>query len=216
MISKISNLKFAPRVVALLATCCLLLSFSTGCSSSSLARNADRVATALLQSQPIFQSLIDGGVIPGSRGAQIIARLTEGARDAKALADAFRSGNNADAVDTAARLINVFETIISQDTLLISNPAQRTTVLAILAAADIALHIIADNLIKTAQANARAFDLVMAWAPAQAKQSAETIKRFAKKPKLRCRDAKTGRFLKMEQCKASPETTVIERVEKKQ
>ena len=55
---------------------------------------------------------------------------------------------------------------------------------------------------------------INAWAPQQTQTAAETIKRFAKKPRLRCRDAKTGRFLKMEVCKKSPETTVVERVKK--
>ena len=199
-----------PLAVMTFVLCAALLFSQVACSSSSLIKNADRVATSLIQAQPVFQSLVDGGVIPYERGVQIISRLTQGAADAKLLADAFRNGDNTSAIDTAAKLINVLETLISQDAQLIKNPAQRTTALAILAAADIALHVIADNLVQTAQAYPDLDRYITAFAP-QSKTAVETIKRFAKKPKLRCRDAKTGRFLKMEQCKAHPDTTVVER-----
>lgn len=205
----LSDLRVRAAVTVLV--CLSLFVSQTACSTGSLVKNADRVGSALLEARPVFQSLIDGGVITNDRGVKILARLTEGAADAKLLADAFRSGNNSDAVDISARLIDVMETLINQDAQLIRNPATRTTALAILAAADIALHVIADNLIKTAQANARVFDYAMAWAAPQAKKSVEVIREYAKKPKLRCRDARSGRFLKMEQCKAHPDTTVVER-----
>jgi hypothetical protein len=104
-------------------------------------------------------------------------------------------------VEATAKAIAVFETIINQDAQII--PAkQRTIVLAILAAADIALHEISNELVNQGKAHHY-----------QGKGSAaETIRRFAQKPQFRCRSSVTGKFVKTAQCKSDPEHTEMVRV----
>jgi len=181
-------------------------SFTAACSPGDLARNADRVAGALTRAQPLFQQLIDGGVIPQASGAAIIGRLTQGAAAGKQLADAFRNNNAQGAVEQTAALIRTVEQIIDQDAKLIRQGPQRTAVLAILAAADIALGFISDQLVKTDRSHHALTQNVKA-----NESSKDTIRRYAKKKRLRCRSSVTGRFEKMEVCKANPDTTVIER-----
>jgi hypothetical protein len=203
---QVSRFKF--QVMAL-ALCAAVLSAQTACSPNSVVKMAERVGSSARAARPVVQSLIDQGVIGGG-GAQILSRLTQISADSSTLADAFRGNDLTGAVNITARTIQTLETLIGQDAQLI--PAKhRTIVLAILASADIALHEIADWLEEQGTIHSH-HAMVRA---AQQQPAAEVIKNFRKKPRLRCRDARTGRFLKMEKCKENPDTTVIERVEPK-
>ena len=204
------------RVLSLVLILSLLpLTFgAAGCGEKSQkeqleqsARNAERVGRVARQVQPLFQSLIDGQVIPADAGAEIIKRTQFIVETAPKLARAFRANTTADIVTLSAELIRVAEQVIEQDTLLIPAGIERTTIMGVLVAGDIALGIIADNIVEAG--GLPQFAHVV---QAAAKKDVETIKRYAKKPRYRARDAKTGKFVSLEYARKHPETTVIERV----
>lgn len=189
----------------------LLLTFSLGtqmaCDPKQLAKNADRGAKALTQTKPVIQSLIDGGAIPRDKGEQILERLDQGASTFTALAGAFRGGDNTSALDYTEKLVGTVNQLISTDVLLIHDQAKRTLVLAFLSAADIALGIISDNLSKEAAKHPAIARVARGSRPS----GANAIEEYAKQPRLRARDSRTGRFVTMDYAKAHSDVTVIER-----
>jgi hypothetical protein len=161
------------------------------------------------QAARIVQSYIDEGSAPG--GAKLVTHLNHFSADAQLLANAFRNGAT-NTVDLAANLTTALDAIVTTDINLIPAGAKRTAVMIALAVVDEVLHDIADSLMATANTFRHHALFSRFVQEAEKTKAAATLKNFAKKPRLRCRDAKTGRFMKMEQCKASPETTVVERV----
>lgn len=203
--------RFRRTSIALLLVCSLV--FNAACKRADVAKQAERIGSVAAKVQPLFQSLIDGGVIPESTGAKVISRCQFVAENAPRLAQAIRASNTTDVIALSAELIRVTETIISEDTLLIPAGPKRLTILTILVAADVALGIIADELVNAEKLPQ--FAHVVAQAQKNQKADVETIKKFQKKPRLRARDARTGRFVSLEYAKKNPETTVIERVHDK-
>lgn len=90
--------------------------------------------------------------------------------------------------------------VVANDAQFISNPTTRTLALAILGLINRYLHSIADQLPAAA---------VKTRNPPPT-SSVRAVKVFAAKKVWRCRDSVTGRFAKMEYCKANPATTTVE------
>lgn len=182
--------------------CILTLSLLSGiaCDANKLAKDADTGAKALQKARPIVVSLIDGGAIPRDKGEAILARLDHGATIFTNLATAFRNADNGSILSLTDQAIDVLDHLIQTDVLLIKDQAKRTLILSILAAADLALGIIADNLVQGASGISRG-----------ASVSGDRIQEFAKKARLKCRDSITGQFQKMEVCRLNPATTTVER-----
>jgi hypothetical protein len=182
------------------------VAFNLACpkpSVNSLVRTAERVGTTAQRVAPVFQSLIDSGVIkPGF----VIKRLNQVAVDAPLLADALRTSSS-DAIEITARLTTFVRQLVDQDAQLIPAGPKRTLVLAILAAAEIALDEISDSFGKAAAANpitARAVKAGHATA-------AETIAAFKNRCALHARSSVTGRYVTITYAEAHPEETYVAR-----
>jgi hypothetical protein len=207
-------------LISLILVCSIVAGGLTqiGCdkqkTANALVAGADVVADKCGEVRPLFQQYASLGLISQQDASRIDGQLERCQSDSKLLADAFRNGQNQSAVDIAGRVIDSFEALITNDVGLIKDPSKRTWTLALLSAADISLHFIASQMVKIAKNATAAQRFIFSWATQQTKDSADKIRAFAKKPKLRCRDAVSGRFRKMEQCKLHPESTVVERVKK--
>lgn len=105
--------------------------------------------------------------------------------------------NDGTALGYAASCIDLLEQV-ANDAKLITDPARRTTVLVILAVAEVALHHIA-NALPAPQAGRMS-----------AGRSATTIQNFKAKKAWRCRSSQTGRYAKMDYCRAHPDVTTVE------
>lgn len=197
-------MKLYRRSLPALVICLALLSQAAQCDQPHLVKLADRASNSSLKFKPIFQSLCDNG---NAAACLTVKRIDQFSADTKLLADALRNGTG-DALGLASSAIGFLETLINQDAQLIKDPNTRTLALSFLAIADVALGEIADALSTSATAHPVIANNAKAANPA----ATATIAAFAKKPRLRCRDAKSGRFEKMEVCQAHPDTTVVERV----
>lgn len=164
----------------------------------NFASAANTVSDAANEAIPVVQSLIDSHTC---QCTQVIARLNEVRADSAALATAFNSGDNSTAIAKAASVTRALETLISTDSQLL--PAnKRTLFLAILAAADIAIHEIAAHVNQMAPAIAKT---------ASTNPDVAVMVNYAAKPKLRARNSQTGRFVSLSFAKAHPDITQVER-----
>ena len=162
---------------------------STACDKGSMVDNSKIVVSTLNEVLPMFESAGIGS-----------AKVREAVEIGNRLVAAFDANRNAEAVILTSSLITAFEGIVI-DTTRISDPTRRTIILVSLAAGNIALHHIADELAK----NAPVVSGGMRGAPAVSKVAV-----FKAKKSWRCRSSQTGRFEKMEQCRKFPATTVVE------
>lgn len=150
---------------------------------------AEDVVSGLNAALPLFQSL-----------GMNTAKIQQAVGIAGQLVTAFRQHADEDALNLTASLIPVFESIAA-DANLIQNPATRTKILVALAVAQIALRFIARNITSLPQA---------ARATGGPSGNLARIHSFGSRKAWRCRSSVSGRYEKMEVCKASPETTTVE------
>lgn len=202
----VQRLYFRPLLVLLLTFSIVLGQLA--CNTAQLVKLADRVSTSTTKVEPVIQSLVDSGQVP----AVVIEHLHRLRDDAKLLADSFRNGTG-DALAITARAITFVELLINTDAKLIKDPNKRLLVLSFLAAADIALGEISDELSKKADEHPVLAESAVSSVP-NGPSDAATIKAFAKKPRMRARSAVTGRFVSLEYARQHPAETVIERVDK--
>ncbi len=155
-------------------------------------------------------------VVPILRANNIsTTKLETGIDVGDRLVTAFENNNSADALALTAELISAFEEA-QLDFELISDGRVRTAVLIGLAVANIALRRLAD-LVDEGIAALKAYRIslpgVTAFQDSAVKSKAEEakakIREFRKKKQWRCKNAKTGRFEKMEFCKANPEQSYV-------
>lgn len=178
-----------PKFAALALIACF--AFTQTACDQNIVDNARLIVSVTTEVLPIFAS---AGVN--------VAKVQKAVDIANKLVTALEQNNSSDAVKLTAALIPVFQEIVS-DASLIQNPRTRTLVLATLAAAQIALRYISQKI------QTKATDVGMA--PAMgASRDGSVISEFAKKEKWRCRSSVTGKFEKMEVCKAHPDTTTVE------
>jgi hypothetical protein len=202
---QVSNLKRPAGALLLIGA----LMVSACVTAKNVVKWSEKGSRYSAKAARIVQGYVDDGSLPD--GGKLVTRLNQFSTDAKLLADAFRDGAT-NTVELAANLTTALDSILTTDINLIPAGAKRTAVMIALAIVDEVLHDIADSLIATAN-TFRHHAVFGRWVQeTEQTKAAKVLKDFAKKPKLRCRDARTGRFLKMEQCKASPDTTVVERV----
>lgn len=178
-----------PLIVALLLC---------GCAGNGLAPYARTAVRVLKKAKPIYEA-----------NGLSTEKLDKAIKIGEPLAAAFESGAT-NVVDQVSAFITAFDEIAS-DAELIKDQSKRTVVLVVLAVADEALHELADSLIKAGSLPQFAH-LVQ---DAKTKEKAEVIRSFAKKPRYRARDARTGKFVSLDYARQHPDTTVIERVKDK-
>lgn len=189
------------KVLALILTSVIALNLA--CSTAQLVKLADRAGSVAVKLKPVIAPLVASGQLP----ADLPDRLDQFHDITGKLADAFRN-QTGNAIELTATAIRLVETFINDDAVKIQDPGTRTLVLAILAGADIALGEISDSISGGAANHPAIARGIVAAHP----EDSATVASFAKKPRLRCRDSKTGRFAKMEICEANPDTTTVERV----
>lgn len=192
--------------VSRIATSLLLVAVLVlaGCSRAQVASRADKVSFAAGAFAAAVQQY------PG------LAKKAEAlSKDSGKLAEALRAGA-ANSVELAANLVDLIDDLEIDVVDAIPAGWKRTAVMVALAAVEDVLRDVANDLIAAADTYRDSWNPLISSFVQQVEKSksADTLRVFAKKPKLRCRDAKSGRFLKMEKCKESPETTVVERVKK--
>lgn len=102
--------------------------------------------------------------------------------------------NSTDTKPLAEKLVAAFEEVVTQ-TNLIQDQKKKTLILAILGLTNIALHHVLDNITST---------------PTGAQGAGPALMKFKAKPVWKCRNAQSGRYEKMEFCKAHPDVTVVE------
>jgi hypothetical protein len=203
---QVSSFKF--RDVASLALCATLVFQGCAPKAPKLATWSDKASRWSEKAANIIQGYVDDGSAPDA--ASLVKQLHSFSGDAKILGAAFRSGA-ANTIELAANVTSAFEQILQTDINLVPAGWRRTAVMVALSVVDEVLHDIADDLAATADALRHHVLFGRFVQQIEKSKAAEKLRAFAKKPRLRCRDAKTGKFLKMEQCKAHPETTVVER-----
>lgn len=194
-------------VVMVMSATIGIVGTQTSCDPASLAKQASRVSSAVLKAKPVVQSLIDSGIIK-SNG--FIERIDQLVSDGNLLAEAFRNGGG-DALETMSTSITLVETLINQDAQLIPLGDKKTIVLSFLAAADIALGEISDALSKDAAKSPLMAKARTATASSDERAAAQVVSEFAKKPRMRARDSKTGRFVTLDYARQHPDTTTVER-----
>lgn len=136
------------------------------------------------------------------RSAQLsTVRVDQAAEIADRLVAALTAKDNPTAIEQTTLLITAFQGIVIEVNL-IRHPATRTMVLVALAVANVALHHIAEALaVEGAKIPAAARGRVV---------GTQVVEEFMRRPKWRCRSAKSGRFEKMSFCKANPDLSVVE------
>lgn len=166
---------------------CLSL-IATACDKNKIVSNGERVVRVASQILPILKA--NG----------INTQKAEQFKEYASLGLAAIKADDGTALGHIASTIDVLESLAA-DVRLIPDQGKRTAILAILAIANEALHIIADELPEATVGRTRN--------PSRTINDLATVGEFKAKPKWRCRDAK-GRFAKMEVCKANPATTTVE------
>lgn len=173
-------------IIAIGLTLVLLSQTAFQCSRRNMVSYAKDIVAGLNQALPI---LAGAGVATG----RIQIAINIGGQ----LVTAFETNQDADALALTANLITAFEGV-ANDASLIRDPTTRTRVLAVLALVDLSLHIISNHI--SSQIT-----------KPMASPALLTIRRQAAKPVWRCRSSVTGKFEKMEVCKAQPDKTTVER-----
>lgn len=155
-------------------------------------------------------------VVPVLRANQIsVAALESGIGIGDRLVRAFESNQNAAALLLTAELITVFEASQAEFESL-NDGLVKTAILVAMAFANAALRRLADVVEETVVAiDARGVKVpgVSSFqnsaAKSKAERAKEKIKAFKKKKQWRCKNARTGRFEKMEFCKANPDISYV-------
>lgn len=111
--------------------------------------------------------------------------------------------NDGTAVGYAESAITVLRDVAA-DVQVIHDPVKRTLALALLGLADRYLHKLADQLGPAAIASTSKIP------PAQRSRAASVLAAYSTHEVWRCRNSITGRFEKLEFCKANPSTTTVE------
>lgn len=173
----------------ILALALVLALMSTGfdsCSSGGLASKANKVVE-------VVQS-----VLPLINTGNALAAIRHG----KDLSTAFKIKDYDAALELTSLLITDFARLRA-DVAALPDSKQRTYILAILAAGDVALHFIADNIPTPTP------DQMKGSTPKQAKQLA-TIAIYRNRKRWACRNSQTGRFEKMEFCQKHPDVSQVD------
>lgn len=185
------------KTLTALLLCSAILLQGCAFNFASAARTVGRSAGLAI---PVVQSLVDSGEC--RRCANIITVLQRIEDDSSILAQAFEQHDNTTALEKAAAITRSLEQLIAVDSKLIPQ-GKRTLVLALLAAADIAISEIANHTQKEADAPTK---VVLSRSA-----DAQVMIKYAAKPRLQCRSSITGRFEKMDYCKANPNNSTVER-----
>lgn len=166
--------------------CLLYLSLGAGpCSKPNMLFWARESVSFLREAQPLLQSV-------GIPGDKIATAITWGDKLVVALEKP--DTGTGDPKQIAQSLIKAFEEVILQTNIIPDGP-KKTLILAILGLANIALRHIANQVTSTTAGRVAA--------------GPEIIK-FKNKPEWKCRNAKNGRWEKMEFCKKNPDISVVE------
>ena len=180
---QVSSFKF--RVAALVLVSALTfatLVSQTACTKGQMVAAAKDVASALHDAQPFITQLVPGKA----------ARFAQAVGEAEKLVTAIEASDKTTAASLIADIFPAIDEVAS-------DLGANTKVLAILAIANISLHFLVNHLPQSKM-------LAVAGGATYAKLAA-----FKQRPVWRCRDASSGRFLKMEQCRLRPAMTVVER-----
>lgn len=216
------KLRSRNAALSLLLSACLLVTMATSaCSTEDLVRAAETTAGALADSRPAIQVLIDGGLIDSTKGAAILKKVSDGADIATRLKTAFLNKETATPLQLTAELSKLIEGLIRDDLSGIKNDSRKTLALAIVAAADIAINQISRALEKKAREAPAAVKVALTAAASadevsRAESDLQVVAETAKRAVLRARDSKTGRFVSLDYAREHPDTTTVERVERKQ
>jgi len=155
-------------------------------------------------------------VVPILRANNIsTAKFETGINIGDRLVTAFENNQNADALDLTAELMTTFEQVVVEVDLIKDNKV-KTIVLVGLAVGHVALRHLA-GLIEKAVVSVEASRISVpgitsfqsSTAQSKAEEAKAKIKAFKKKKQWRCKNALTGRFEKMEFCKANPATSYV-------
>lgn len=173
----------------------------------------------IADAREVISGLRDAVPILNSAGVSTV-NLQKGINTGDHLVTAFENSDSRNALLLTADLIDAFEAS-EVDAQLIKDGVTRTIVMTGLALAKIALRRLAsrvDNAVALAESpRAKTFGVrvpgVTSFQDSQQKSKAQEakqkIKALLKKKQSRCKNAKTGRFEKMEFCKAYPELSYI-------
>lgn len=174
----------AKDCIALTLVCVLTLS-SVACFGTSTKKWAGIVVSSLREAQPLLVSV-------GLPADKINTAIEWGDKLVVALNNP--DNTTSDPKKIAENLINAFEQVVLQ-TDIIQDQQKKTLILAILGIANIALHNIVDDVTSN---------------PSARKAAGPVVLKFKQKTVWRCRNAKSGKWEKMEFCKANPATSVVE------
>lgn len=178
------------RIPAVLTLVAVMAFGQLACDKNKMVSYAGDVVSALTDASPL---LVQAGVDT--------IKLDKAVGIANQLVQAFKNNDTSGAVNLTSVLITQFQ-IIAGDASNVSNPATRTRILVALALGNVALHYISNHIVTEA-----------ASVPAgrRGAPALSVIRQEAERPIWRCRSSKTGRFEKMAECRAHPDTTQVER-----
>src|SRR5689334_15564029 len=140
--------------------------------------------------QDVFSALSDAQPLITQLFPGKAAKFAEAVAEAKKLVDAVRASDKTQAAALVADIFPVIDEVAS-------DLGANTKVLALLGLANIGLHVLVNHLPQTAGVSAGG--------------QVAKLAQFRSRPVWRCRDAISGRFEQMQQCRAHPESTVVER-----
>lgn len=199
--SQFSNLKSVAKLATLLTVCCLLI--------AALACNNRQVDAALGDAAAGGKSVAAAAVAKYGADSPQAKKYQKWADSIVTLRADYAKATTPDEQVKLLPALNAITDFFETDVL----PELKLDPI-IAAGIDAGLRIAANHFVQSADAVPAAAKSTMAARRAgadAADTSVEKLRTFASK-RLRCRDAVTGRFAKMEQCKTHPESTVVERV----
>lgn len=186
MVNERLMLRRASLALALVFTIVL-----AGCSKTSAAKYT-RIATDAVEST---EAIFSANGLPVVNLQKVVAA-------GRAAQRAFESGAS-NALDLLSAFISSYEDWIASDVDLIKDQRTRTIVLVALSVGNIALHALVDMLDQGTPATIRT-------AAMPSSNTLATLENFRAKPRWRCRSSISGRFEKMDYCKANPATSQVE------
>lgn len=180
------------KSIAITAVLALLIATQSNCSKSKAASYVRTAVSALKDTRTILAS----NNLPTGK---LDLAITAG----DAAAAAFSSGAT-NSIELASAFITAFEGVVS-DVDVIPNEKLRTMLMVALVVGNIALHALAEILAQDEAANPAIAARV------RGSSNVNPIEEFRRKPNWKCRNASTGRYEKMEFCKANSASSVVEK-----
>lgn len=181
------------RPLTALLLCSALLLTTTGFDSCERKGTPDeQKAEFISYAKDIHQAFVAAGPLIAQLKPNLKSKWDKGTVIAGHIITAVEATNETEVSKLLVELIPIFTEVAAEFT-------DNTKVLVVLLLADIGLRFFANHYKVTSEVSGRS-----------ASAGGARVRAFANRPKWRCRSAASGRFVKMDFCRAFPDKSVVE------